>query len=301
MLMPWQGVAAFAIVGLVCLVGGGRLLLRERALRRRGVRAYAVIVGQDEHFGAGRGGVTISNRSRSKGRETRRPWAISTGDAELVQSPIVEFTTADGRTVRTRSRVSSNVSSFVPGRVVSLSYDPDNPEEVAITGYGTGILWMFTLIGFVALAFAGVMVAVPGDTLQSAVWVSIPLLLGGVFLGVGCAGIGRVWSLRRRGVVTTGTVVGETTSSTREGLTLHHPVVRFTVASGRHVEAPSERGTLRRRAETGQSVTIRYDPADPYRMLLAGDGARPLFWICTVVGLATLAAAAAVMVFIVHS
>lgn len=143
------------------------------------------------------------------------------------------------------------------------------------------------------------MAVVPGDTLQPGVWVGIPLLLGTVFLAVGGAGIGRVWSLRRRGIATTGMVVGESTSSIREGLTRHHPIVRFSVSGGQQVEAPSERGTLRRRAEAGQSVTVRYDPADPYRMLLAGDGARPVFWVFTAIGVVTLAVAAAIVVLIV--
>lgn len=149
MLMPWQGVAGFAVVGLLLMIGAGRQLLRERALRRHGLRTHALIVGQDEHFNAGiAGGVTISNRSTDKAWPTRRPWTIFTGDPELVQVPIVEFITIDGRTVRTRSRVSSSVSPFVPGRVVTVYYNPSDPAEVANVGYGAGALWTLTLAGF---------------------------------------------------------------------------------------------------------------------------------------------------------
>jgi Protein of unknown function (DUF3592) len=300
MLMPWQGVLTFAVVGVLLMIVAGGLLLRDRSLRRRGRRTHGVIVAQDEHFATTGGGLTISNRSSDKATPTRRPWAIGTGDANLVQTPIVEFMTADGRAIRTRPRVSSSVSSFVPGRVVTLFYDRNAPEEVVIAGYAGGALLSLGFAGLVALGFAVVMLLFPGEALQPGIWAAIPVVLGATMLAIGAAGIGRVWSIHRNGTVTTGTVVGETTSSTREGLTLHHPVVRFSVTSGHEVQAPAERGTLRRRARAGQSVTIRYDPADPYRMLLAGDGARPVFWIFTLVGVVTLAVATAITVFLVR-
>ncbi|NEE01254.1 DUF3592 domain-containing protein [Phytoactinopolyspora halotolerans] len=297
-MVPWQGILVFALLGVACTAGAGYRLHKERILRSRGARTLAVVVAHDEHYGVSGGGITARNRSGDPGTPTRRPWAVSTGDPHLVSAPIVEFTTVDGRTVRARSRVSSNTSVAVPGRVMTVYYDPDDPEDVAIVGHGRGVLRVFALIGVLLLITTGLLLVVSEDTLNTAVPVAVPLILGSVFFSIGAYGVGRVWALRRRGTVTEGTVVGETTTSTREGLTLRHPVVRFRTTTGHDIETASERGTLRRRAQPGQSIRLRYHPDDPYRVLLVGDGARPLFWIFALVGLTVLTATVTIATFI---
>lgn len=300
MSVPWQAVAVAAAVGTVSSVGAGYRLLRERALRRGGVRTHALVVDQDEHYAHGLGGFQVSNRSGDPGRPTRWPWAVTTGDGGgLVQAPIVEFTTADGHVVRTRSRVSTNASSVVPGRPVTVYYDPADPREVAIVGHGLGILRLFVAVGLLALGIAVCLAVLDEETLTAGAAVGVPVILGSAFLGVGGFGIGQVWVLRRRGVVTEGLVVGEETSSTREGLTLYHPVVRFTLPTGHSVRTASGRGTLRRRAAPGQTVRLRYHPDDPGRMLLVGDGARPLYWLFAVVGLVVLGGTATIATLVV--
>jgi hypothetical protein len=300
MAVPWEAVLVTALIGVAFTGGAGFRLWRERALRSDGVKTHAVVVDQDEHYGIAGGGFGARNKSRDPGRRTGRPWGVSTAGARrgLVQSPIVEFTTADGQTVRTRSKVSSNASSVVPGRTVTVYYDPEQPQDVAITGYGRGVLRLFFGIGVLVLALTVVLLVAEEQTLRDAVPFAAPVVVGSACLGVGAYGVGRVWSLRRRGVVVDGVVVGETTSSTREGLTLRHPVVRFSLNTGHQVQAPSERGTLRRRAEPGQQVRLRYHPDDPYRMLLVGDGARPLFWIFALVGTVVLAGTTVVTLLI---
>ncbi|WP_158542830.1 DUF3592 domain-containing protein [Phytoactinopolyspora halophila] len=287
--MPWQAVMVVAGMGVVFTVAAGYRLLRERALRSNGKRTLAQVVDQDEHFHGTGGGVGARNRSQDPGQPTKRPWSVSTNDRGLVQTPIVEFTTADGETIRTRSAVSSNVSSAIPGRVMTVYYNPANPSEVAIVGHGLATLRLFLVIGIVLLAAAVAMVTASTETIENVAPLLAPFVLGAALLGVGGYGISRVWELRRRGVVAEGTVVGETTSSTREGMTLHHPVVRFSVHTGHEIETASQRGRVARRAHTGEHVRVRYHPNDPYRMLLVGDGARPLFWIFALAGIVVLA------------
>lgn len=287
-LVPWQAVLLIFVLGALFAGSAGRLLLRERALERRGSRAYASVVAQDEHYGVSGDGVSVSNRSTDPGQPTRRPWSVSTGDKGLVQTPIVEFTTDDGTVVRTRSRISSNAGTAVPGKTVVVHYDPADPHEVAIAGYGRGLLRLFVAIGVFLIAVGVVLLVVPGDTLESVAPIAVPLILGSVFLGLGVFAVGRVLTLRIRGVVARGTVVGETTSSTREGVRLHHPKVRFRLPTGHDVETVSERGRVIRRVRVGDQVDVRYHPDDPYRMLLVGDGPRPLFVIFGLVGVLIL-------------
>ncbi|WP_241265853.1 DUF3592 domain-containing protein [Streptomyces boncukensis] len=272
--MPWEAVLVTAVAGAAVTGGAGYRLLRERALRRGGIRTHALVVGQDERIGEGGGG------------------------AGLVQAPVVEFTTADGRVVRTRSQVGSSVSSVVPGRAVTVFYNPADPRDVAIVGFGRAVPRLFCALGILGMVVAALFAALDEETPAAVVGAGVPVVLGSVLLGVGGSGIGQVRALRRRGGTADGVVVGESTSSTREGLTLHHPVVRFALPTGHMVETASGRGTLRRRTVPGQSVSVLYHPDDPYRMLLADDRVRPLFWLFAVVGLVVLGGTLAIVVLL---
>lgn len=288
--MPWQFYAVHLLLGAVFVGFGGYRLWRERELRSGSVSTYAVIVAHDVHFGGSvPGGIHVENRSPDPGRPTRFPWSVGTGDRGLVQAPVVEFTTADGQTVRARSRVSTSTTNFTPGRVVTVYYDPAAPHDVAIDGHGRGIMGVFVAIGVLLFVIATVFAIVPDNERGPWIVVGVPLILGSAFLGIGGYGVARVVNTRRRGTEATGTVVGESTSSTREGLTLYHPVVRFQVPTGHHVDAPSERGRVLGRPEHGEAVTVRYLPEDPYRMVLAGDRPRPLFVLFAFIGALILA------------
>lgn len=276
MAVPWQAILTVAVLAAVFTGVSVYRLARERWLRRGGVRTRAVVVGQRESFSAAGG----------------------SGDAGLVHAPVVEFTTRDGRTVRTSSPVSSNLPTAVPGRAMTVYYNPDNPEEVAIQGYGLGTYRLFLAIGLVLGAVAVALVVVPERVLLAAVPVFVPVALGTAFLGIGGFGIGRVWSLRLRGGRADGVVVGETRTSTREGMPMYHPVVRFRTSEGHEIETASERGRTLRRVRQGQAVGVRYHPDDPSRMVLAGDGARPLFSIFAFVGLLLLGGTTTVLLFI---
>ncbi|QVQ50649.1 DUF3592 domain-containing protein [Spiractinospora alimapuensis] len=288
--MPWQFYAVHLLLGTVFVGFGGYRLWRERELRVGGVSTYAVIVAHDVHYGAGDpGGIHVENRSADPGRPTRFPWSVGTGDRSLTQAPIVEFTTAEGRTVRARSRVSTTATSFTPGRVVTVHYDLASPQEVAIDGHGRGLLRLFVAIGVLLFVIATVFAVVPDDELGPWIAAGVPLILGSAFLGIGGHGVARVVNTRRRGTAATGTIVGESTSSTREGITLYHPVVRFQLPTGHTVDVPSERGRVLGRPQRGENVTVRYLPEDPYRMALAGDRPRPLFVLFSFVGALILA------------
>jgi hypothetical protein len=105
-----------------------------------------------------------------------------------------------------------------------------------------------------------------------------------LFSAVSLYGVLRVLRLQHSGVRVPGVVVGEATSHSQNGFTLHHPVVRYAIPDGQQVEDPSARGTVFRRARTGEQVVVRYDLADPGHMLLSEDGPQPVFWIFSTVG-----------------
>jgi len=74
-----------------------------------------------------------------------------------VTGPIVDFETADGKSVRFASRTGSNPSAFRVGDTVRVLYDRDQPEEAKVDSFVS--LWLgpvlFTALGAACLV-AGV-------------------------------------------------------------------------------------------------------------------------------------------------
>lgn len=52
----------------------------------------------------------------------------------------------------------------------------------------------------------------------------------------------------------------------------YHPVLKFTTAEGRKIEARTKLGTSPPAAREGDRVTATYDPQDPERVDIAGKG-----------------------------
>lgn len=108
------------------------------------------------------------------------------------------------------------------------------------------------------------------------------LLLGGVLLvGAGVATVvrGRRQSSRAADFVRAAAVAEAEVTDLRlkydqrmaDRPGVFHPVVRFALPDGRRVEAETLVGAHPAPARTGQRVTVRYDPEDPRRVVLA-DG-----------------------------
>ena len=75
---------------------------------------------------------------------------------------------------------------------------------------------------------------------------------------------------------------------------LAFPVLRFTTADGRPVEAEAAFGTAPPRAREGEPVTVMYDPADPSRPRLSGTGTETaLALIFTILGAVLIVAGVA--------
>jgi hypothetical protein len=98
------------------------------------------------------------------------------------------------------------------------------------------------------------------------------LLIGVLFALIGVAvlisgAVAAVKQVRKsgRGVATTGTVVDLVKRVFNPGSSgVYCPVVEFT-ASGRPVRFESQFGTMPASHRVGQSIAIRYDPADPLK------------------------------------
>lgn len=136
-------------------------------------------------------------------------------------------------------------------------YDPARPGSAAIAGYEAGIYRLLLCVGSVLVVVGAALAVVPRDPWKPVLAVFpalIPVAVGLLFAGIGALGIRRLVRLQRSGIEASGVVVSETMSSSRPG----------------------------------EQVIVRYDGADPGRMLLRGDGVEPIFVIFTPVGLVVL-------------
>ncbi|HVS82472.1 MAG TPA: DUF3592 domain-containing protein [Pyrinomonadaceae bacterium] len=99
------------------------------------------------------------------------------------------------------------------------------------------------------------------------------LLVGVLFVLIGIAvlisgGVAAVKQARKsgRGVATTGTVVDLVSRVFNPGSAgVYCPVVEFTTALGQPVRFESQFGTMPASHQVGQSIAVRYDPADPQK------------------------------------
>jgi len=68
-------------------------------------------------------------------------------DEGCTYSPVVAFTTQDGRSATYSSTFSSSPPAYQVGEVVTLLYRPDNPQKALIKGEGGLFRWIFTGMG----------------------------------------------------------------------------------------------------------------------------------------------------------
>jgi len=266
----WLVPGSLFVLGTTFVGGSMHNLAKTARLRRRGVATTGVVIAQSTGFAAGSDSTP--------------------GAGPLAYSPVVRFTAQNGQVIEVTPSVRKTHSSFVPGRPVTVYYDPRNPRDAVIPAHDVGTTYLFLGIGALLLlgcigilAWRALDVELSGPAANLPFGL-IPVGLGIVFTGIALAGIAPVVRLHRRGIRGPALVVGETVSSDSNGLPLHHPVVRFALPDGQAAEVPSYRGTLARRATPGRQVTVRYDPADPGRVLLAGDGPSPVYIVFGVAG-----------------
>lgn len=129
-LMGWGATAVFLAVG-----GGG--LVRAWFFARRAREVPGIVAGQRRSLmsggGAGRTGYT----------------------------PVLQFTTEDGRQWRTSTRMATSPARYKAGEQVTVLYDPNDPDEAVVKGCrGAGLfLALLVLLFLIGLVLLGVMVA----------------------------------------------------------------------------------------------------------------------------------------------
>jgi hypothetical protein len=134
----------FVGAGIACAVAGARIARRTRDFNRRAVRVSGLVV-------------ELSYEGRGD------PTSASAGGYWV---PVLEFTTAEGRPVRTRAMYGSVPAPARPGDHVMVLYDPQQPARALVAdrklagggclsggmlGVGVGILAMGLLMGAIAL------------------------------------------------------------------------------------------------------------------------------------------------------
>ncbi|WP_169944501.1 DUF3592 domain-containing protein [Microbispora sp. H11081] len=137
-----------------------------------------------------------------------------------------------------------------------------------------------------------------GHLLEHPLLALVPI--GVVLTLTGVGGMISARNFQRRGQRTQGQVVrlrqGRRTRTS--GIVLHYPIVRFTTAHGREVEAETPFGSYPPPALRGALVPLLYDPARPTRVRIddaVGRGTvRGLIWL--MVGIVVLAIGAGVAV-----
>lgn len=92
--------------------------------------------------------------------ELHRRLGGSRGDRpQMRYSPILEFTTRDGRDIRTRLNVGTKPAPAKTGEQVTVVYDPRSPEHADIAGKGWLRLSLLILGTLLGVSLVGVFVA----------------------------------------------------------------------------------------------------------------------------------------------
>ncbi|MGP3975878.1 DUF3592 domain-containing protein [Streptomyces sp. 8N114] len=118
------------LVGTVCSAIGCRDLLRARSLRRKGARAEGVVT-----------------RLQPSSMRTYR-----SGPSATVYSPVIAWTTADGRPMETEHNLARELHhNPPPGTQVTVCYDPADPSRWTLPSAGTFVDWF---VGAMGAAFA---------------------------------------------------------------------------------------------------------------------------------------------------
>jgi hypothetical protein len=102
--------ALFAAVGLALLIAGARTRAATRRFDARAVRVPGVVVE-----------LRLARGYRGPGERSSGFWV-----------PVLEFTTADGRPVRTAAMYGSVPAPARPGDRVQVAYDPDQPTRAQV-------------------------------------------------------------------------------------------------------------------------------------------------------------------------
>lgn len=115
----------FAGTGAIILAAAGLLFLRARRIERESVTAPGEVVALAES---------------------------TSGEGRISYAPVVQFTTAAGRTIRFTDRLGTNPPSNKVGDKVTVSYDPDDPEGARIAGSWLFLPMLIAVIGAAFLA-----------------------------------------------------------------------------------------------------------------------------------------------------
>jgi len=149
--------AVLTAIGLIFLLVGVLIRAMSRRFRGPGERAEGTITGYDTStpgMVGPRGGLRVSS------------WSSSTFPNRMICRPTVEFTTADGTSVRATSSVGGNPRHGNVGDTVTVHYDPRNPQRVrvdaAVGRTGTCIEVVFIVLGTVVAAIGIVVLVAAG-------------------------------------------------------------------------------------------------------------------------------------------
>jgi hypothetical protein len=118
--MRWIALLIFGGLGLAALIGGVMWGLKRQSLTKQGVEARGKVVAQEEHASSG------YRESRTGGyRNVKKSY-----------SPVVEFVTTEGKTVRfTGSTGGVGEPIIETGTEVKVIYDPAAPADAQIVSF----------------------------------------------------------------------------------------------------------------------------------------------------------------------
>lgn len=136
-----------AAVGFLIVVIGGAMLASQFRFRHRAGTAQGTIT---------------ALRAVATGGSGAGMSGMGTG---LVYRPTVRFTTADGQTLEVESPAGTNPAPGHVGNVVTVSYDPADPNRFSVTSTARAsgcVAWALILLGGLIFVLAALILATIG-------------------------------------------------------------------------------------------------------------------------------------------
>lgn len=120
----------FTTFGLLFFTIGARLTFRQHKLEKQGQEAQGIVV-------------SLRENHESDGS---------------TYTPVVQFTTSNGKTTQFESSYSSNPPAYDIGETVRVVYPPDDPTHAIINGEGQILHIIFMLLGGIVICVGYVQV-----------------------------------------------------------------------------------------------------------------------------------------------
>jgi hypothetical protein len=96
----------------------------------------------------------VAGAERSDGKVIDLQYNRRPGDSTGMYCPVFQFMTKDGRTIRVASKIRSSSPSYHRGDMVTVFYDPKNPDNAVIKSF-LNLYFLPMVFGLIGVGFMG--------------------------------------------------------------------------------------------------------------------------------------------------